>query len=78
MNKTSKRPVQLKHTHFLFLQLCCSDMTYREIGEEMGYSARTIDGFRDDLFRMTGHRRRHLLVLWAIKHEYVNLNEIDI
>src|SRR6202000_1214023 len=41
-----------------FLKLACTELTYKEIAEKMFLSARTIDGYRDDLFRKLSLRTR--------------------
>lgn len=33
-----------------FLQLSCSDLTYKQIAKEMNLSERTIDGYRESVF----------------------------
>ena len=35
-----------------FLQLACSDLTYKQIAAKMNKSERTIDGYREDLFKI--------------------------
>lgn len=50
-----------------FLKLCCSEMTYREIADNMGISHRTIDGFRDQLFEKLNIKSRTGLVMYALK-----------
>ncbi len=50
-----------------FLKLCCSEMTYREIADNMGISHRTIDGFRDQLFEKLNIKSRTGLVIYALK-----------
>ncbi len=57
-----------------FLQLACSEMTYKEIAEKMILSPRTIDNYRDALFQKIGVTSRVGLVLFAIKHGVVNLH----
>ncbi len=49
-----------------FLQLCCTELTYKEIAEKMFKSPRTIDGYRDDLFAKLNITSRTGLVLFAI------------
>lgn len=56
-----------------FLNLCCSDLTYKEIADKMFVSARTIDGYRDSLFEKLEQKSRVGLVLYAIKHNYYQL-----
>jgi two-component system, NarL family, invasion response regulator UvrY len=53
-----------------FLNLCCSDLTYKEIAGRMFVSARTVDGYRDSLFEKLEQKSRVGLVLYAIKHHY--------
>src|SRR5690606_12116482 len=50
-----------------FLRHCCSDKTYREIGEEMNLSPRTVEGYRDILFDKLKIRSRTGLVMYAIR-----------
>lgn len=53
-----------------FLNLCCSDLTYKEIADRMFVSVRTVDGYRDSLFEKLEQKSRVGLVLYAIKHNY--------
>lgn len=50
-----------------FLQYACSELTYKEIGEKMFCSARTIEGYRDNLFEKLGVKTRVALALYAVK-----------
>lgn len=50
-----------------FLRLVCTELTYREIAEKMFLSARTIEGYRDNLFEKLGCKNRIGLVIFAIK-----------
>lgn len=56
-----------------FLRLCCSELTYKEIADEMCVSVRTIDNYRDALFAKLNLRSRTGLVLYSIKNHLVNL-----
>jgi len=56
-----------------FLELCCSELIYKEIAVKMNLSARTVEGFRDDLFAKLGVKTRTGLVIYALKHGIVNL-----
>jgi len=56
-----------------FLQLACSDKTYKEIASEMDLSERTIDGYRETLFRKLNVQSRVGLVLEGIRREIVSL-----
>jgi DNA-binding NarL/FixJ family response regulator len=57
-----------------FLKLACTELTYKEIADKMFLSARTIDGYRDDLFRKLSLKTRVGLVMYAIRSGIVKLN----
>ncbi len=50
-----------------FLKLSCTEMTYKEIGHEMGVTPRTVDGYRESLFAKLSIRSRTGLVIFAIQ-----------
>jgi two-component system, NarL family, invasion response regulator UvrY len=51
-----------------FLELACSEYTYKEIADKMCLSPRTIDGYRESLFEKLNIKSRVGLVLYAIKN----------
>jgi DNA-binding NarL/FixJ family response regulator len=54
-----------------FLKLCCSDLSYKEIGRKMNLSGRTVEGYRDILFYKLNVRTRISLVLFAVNNGIV-------
>ncbi|UAY52633.1 response regulator transcription factor [Ferruginibacter albus] len=56
-----------------FLKLACSEKTYFEIAKEMFVSERTVDGYRESLFKKLNVSTRVGLVLYAIKNGLVQL-----
>lgn len=56
-----------------FLRLICSELTYKEIADQLFVSPRTIDGYRDALFEKLSVKSRTGLVLYAIKHKIISL-----
>ncbi|MFW2477721.1 MAG: response regulator [Sediminibacterium sp.] len=56
-----------------FLRWACTEKTYKEIADEMGVSARTVDGYRDALFQKLQVTTRVGLAIYAIRHELVTL-----
>jgi DNA-binding NarL/FixJ family response regulator len=56
-----------------FLKLVCSDMTYKEIAQQMKLNPRSIDTLRDQMFIKLDVRSRVGLALVAIRHGVVTL-----
>lgn len=64
---------QLSDREKEFLKLACTEMTYKEIAEQMCLSPRTIDGYRDVLFEKLQIKTRVGLVIYAIKNGIVTI-----
>jgi two-component system invasion response regulator UvrY len=58
---------QLNEKEIEFLKLACTEMTYKEIADQMNISPRTIDGYRDQLFAKLNIKSRTGLVMYALK-----------
>lgn len=58
----------LKDREIEFIKLACSELTYKEIAEQMCVSPRTIDGYRDSVFAKLNVKSRVGIVMFAIKH----------
>lgn len=56
-----------------FLQLACSDLTYKQIANEMFVSERTVDGYREALFAKLSVQSRVGMALEAIRRNLVVL-----
>lgn len=56
-----------------FLQYACTEFTYKEIGEKMFCSPRTVESYRDSLFEKLGLKTRVGLVIYAIKNNLLKL-----
>ena len=65
--------IELNEREITFLKLVCSELTYKEIADQMVLSPRTIDGYRDALFDKLNLKTRVGLVMYAIKHGIVSL-----
>jgi len=50
-----------------FLEYCCTELTYKEIADKMFLSPRTIDGYREALFKKLNVTTRTGLAIYAIK-----------
>ncbi len=56
-----------------FLQLACSDRTYKQIASEMHLSERTIDGYRESVFKKLNVQSRVGMALEALRKNLVTL-----
>ncbi|SFO58695.1 two component transcriptional regulator, LuxR family [Chitinophaga sp. YR627] len=56
-----------------FLKLACSEKTYQQIAKEMFVSERTVDGYRDALFKKLEVTTRVGLVMFAIRNKLVDV-----
>jgi|SRR5690554_266371 len=66
IDKLSQREVE-------FLNLACSELTYKQVADEMNLSPKTIDGYRENLFHKLQVRSRVGLVLFAVKNNMVRI-----
>jgi len=72
MNKEDEVFIKLKDRELTFLKLACTEMTYKEIANEMCLSPKTIDGYRQALFDKLNIRSRVGLVLYAIQNNIID------
>jgi len=56
-----------------FLKLASTELTYKEIAEQMSVSVRTVDGYRDALFEKLKVKSRIGLVLFSVKNQLIKL-----
>ena len=70
-NSSIKNVMGLNSKEIEFLKMVCTEMTYKEIAEQMCLSPRTVDGYRDSLFEKLQLKSRVGLVLFAIKNGIV-------
>ena len=55
-----------------FLKICGEDLTYSQIAEKLNRSQRSIEGYKDSLFRKFGVNNRASLVLVSVKLGIIN------
>lgn len=65
--------IKLSDRELQFIQLACSEKSYQQIAEEMHVSERTVDGYRESVFKKFGINTRVGLVIYAIKNNLVNI-----
>ena len=63
----------LSENETTFLKWICTEKTYKEIADEMCLSPRTIDTYRDNLFKKLDVKTRVGLAIFAIKNGIVNI-----
>lgn len=65
--------VKLSDREMEFIRLACSEKSYQVIAKEMFVSERTVDGYREALFKKLNVSTRVGLVLYAVKNNLVVL-----
>ncbi len=58
-----------------FLQLACSELTYRQIAAQLNLTERTIDGYREAVFNKLQVHSRTGMVLEAVRRGLVKLSK---
>jgi two-component system invasion response regulator UvrY len=69
-----KNLIKLTNREIDFLKYTCTELTYKEIADELCVSPRTVDGYRGDLFEKLQVKSRIGLVIYAIRNGIVILN----
>jgi len=65
--------IELNDRELAFLGFCCTELTYKEIADQMFLSPRTIDGYRENLFKKLNITTRTGLAMYAIKAGVVSV-----
>ena len=68
-----RNQVKLAKNELRFLELACSELTYKEIAAKMFLSERTIDGYRENLFIKLNVKSRVGMVLESARRELVKI-----
>ena len=63
----------LSERELLFLQLCSTELTYKEIASDLGLSPRTVDNYREALFAKLNIKSRTGLVVYGIKNGWIKI-----
>jgi two-component system, NarL family, invasion response regulator UvrY len=69
--QTGGEEVDLNEREVEVLKLICLELSHKEIGNRMHISKRTVDYYRDALFRKLNTNTRVGLVKYAIKHDLI-------
>ncbi|MDN3582458.1 response regulator transcription factor [Mucilaginibacter flavus] len=65
--------VEVNTNELKFLELCCSDLTYKQIADVMNLSPHTIDNYREALFQKFDTKSRTGLVIAALKQDLIKI-----
>lgn len=66
-------PIELNDRERRFLKFACTDKTYKEIADMMMLSPKTIDGYRESVFKKFKVGNRVGLVLYAIRNGFIEI-----
>ncbi len=67
LQEEDEKYIPITDNEKIFLKLCCTELTYKEIADKMGCSPRTVDGYRDKLFTKLHVTSRTGLAMYAIR-----------
>ena len=56
-----------------FLQHCSTELTYKEIADQMNVSPRTVDNYRESIFAKLNIKSRTGLVVYGIKNDLITI-----
>lgn len=57
----------LTERELIFIKLCCTELTYKQIADKMRVTLRTVDGYRESIFEKLETTCRTGIVLFAMK-----------
>ena len=73
-DNTIKLEERLTEREWEFLKLACSEMTYKDIAGEMHLSPKTVENYRETVFKKLEVKTRVGMVIYCMKH---NLFKLD-
>ena len=68
-NDLTPENIQLTEKEKEFLTWACSELTYKDIADKMFVSTRTIEDYRDTIYKKLGVHTRQELVLYAVRND---------
>jgi DNA-binding NarL/FixJ family response regulator len=73
MSEKDNEDLEITEHQKAFIQLCCTDFTYRQIAAELKISENTVDGYREKLFKKFNVQSRVGLVLEGIRRNLIQI-----
>ncbi len=71
--KAEQSQIVLNQREIEFLKLAATELTYKEIGEKLYCSPRTVEGYRDALFEKLNLKTRIGLVVYGIRNKIIDI-----
>jgi DNA-binding NarL/FixJ family response regulator len=68
---TNDIKANLTQKEMQFLQLCATEMTYKEMADKLDVAVRSVDNYSRSLFEKTNTKSRVGLVMWAIRNKII-------
>ncbi len=72
-DSTKKLGAELNARELEILRLACTELTYKQIADQLFLSIKTVDSYRDTLFKKLGATSRIGLVIYAVRNDIVQL-----
>jgi DNA-binding CsgD family transcriptional regulator len=70
---TVVKGIKLRDREIDFLKLVGTELTYKQIADQMALSVRTVDSYRDQLFEKLKVKSRVGLVMYAVKNKLIEI-----
>ena len=71
--KLEKPNIRLKEKELVFMQFACSELTYNEIANKMNVSPKTVDNYRNELFKKLEVKNRVGLVIYGLRNNLISI-----
>jgi DNA-binding NarL/FixJ family response regulator len=74
-NNYNSAPLEITAKQKQFIQLCSSELSYKEIADKMGISIKTVDNYRDMIFKRFNVTTRIGLVIFSAQNGITDIIE---
>jgi DNA-binding CsgD family transcriptional regulator len=65
------KKIDLTAQELKIIKLICKQLTAKEIGDRMGLSHRTVEGYRDEILRKIGAKNSVGIAIYAVKNNLI-------
>ena len=67
------KKIEFKDQELKVLKLICRQMTAKEIGDKLGLSYRTVEGYRDNIIKKIGAKNSVGIVIYAVRKGIIRI-----